>query len=219
MTDFLVFSPENSALRVFQAEGQILPMGIRGEGMFAHLKELGKRENRAELSEIMEKLDLVEWFERFEIPDDLAPGERTLRVRDRHLAPGALFDQRSVNEGFLLLLFYFTLFMSPATPSCFAIDNIDASLNPKLCAALMREIVTLAKAHDKQVLLTTHNPAILDGLDLHDDDQRLLVVYRGKDGSTKVRRVSPPKPVEGAPLVTLSEAFMRGYIGGLPDSF
>ena len=166
---FLVYAPENSALRTFQAEGQILPLGIRGEGLFAHLKGLNSETHRARLERIKEKLTLIDWFESFYIPDDLSPGERSIRIRDRYLPDGALFDQRSANEGFLFLLFYITLFISPETPAFFSIDNIDTSLNPKLCIALLEQLARLAKEYDKQVILTTHNPALLDGLDLHDD--------------------------------------------------
>jgi hypothetical protein len=67
--------------------------------------------------------------------------------------------------------------------------------------------------------VTTHNPAVLDGLDLHDDEQRLFVIDRNQDGFTKARRVHPPKPVDGEPPMKLSEAFLRGYIGGLPKNF
>lgn len=217
--DFLIYSPENSALRIFQAEGQILPLGIKGEGLFAHLKALAASEHRDKLEEIIEKLTLIDWFEGFELPEDLAPGERSIRIRDRYLAEGALFDQRSANEGFLFLLFYFTLLVSPDTPRFFAIDNIDTSLNPKLCSALTRELVDLAKKHDKQVILTTHNPAILDGLDLHDDEQRLFVVSRNQHGHTRAHRVSPPQSVNGELPMKLSEAFLGGYIGGLPKNF
>ncbi len=218
LPDFLIFSPETSYLRVFQAEGQILPLGIKGEGLFAHLKALSAR-FQDRLAEIRHRLTMIDWFEHFEIPNDLAPGERSIRIRDRYLAEGALFDQRSANEGFLFLLFYMTLFVSPDTPGFFAIDNIDASLNPKLCAALVRELVELSNKHDKQVILTTHNPAALDGLDLTDDEQRLFVIDRNKDGHTSARRISPPKPLDGEPPMKLSEAFMRGYIGGLPKNF
>jgi predicted ATPase len=218
LPDFIVFSPENSYLRVFQAEGQILPLGIKGEGLFAHLKALNAKFHDR-LAEIMDKLALIDWFERLDFPADLSPGERSIRIRDRYLAEGALFDQRSANEGFLFLLFYLTLFISPDTPRFFAIDNVDASFNPKLCATLIQELTGLARKYDKQVILTTHNPAVLDGIDLTDSEQRLFVIARNKDGRTKARRVSPPKPIEGEPPMKLSEAFMRGYIGGLPKNF
>lgn len=140
-------------------------------------------------------------------------------LRDRFLTKEALLDTRSANEGFLYLLFYFTLFLSPSTPRFFAIDNIDASLNPRLCRYLVRELVRLAKVNQRQVLLTTHNPAALDGLDLSDDEQRLFVVYRDSNGATRARRVPEPRRIEGAPDHPLSEAFMRGYLGGLPENF
>jgi hypothetical protein len=217
--DFLIYAPENSALRIFQGEPQILPLAVKGEGLFAHLKALSTPEHAAQLAAIGDRLALLDWFERLEIPSDLAPGERSLLIRDRYLAEGALFDQRSANEGFLFLLFYLTLFISHATPSFFAIDNVDASLNPKLVTTLVQQLVELAAKHDKQVIFTTHNPAVLDGLDLADDEQRLFVTERGKDGATRARRVPAPKPLDGDAPVPLSEAFVRGYLGGLPKNF
>ena len=117
------------------------------------------------------------------------------------------------------MLFYFALFISDITPKFFAIDNIDASLNPRLCRRLMQELVELAKKQDKQVIFTTHNPAVLDGLDLDDEEQRLFVIYRNQLGHTKARRILKPKTIEGQEPVKLSEAFLRGYIGGLPKNF
>ena len=216
--NFLIYSPENSALRAFEREGQILPIGVSGEGLFSHLRQLWD-EDKDLVLKISKHLELIDWFEGFAIPDDLGPGEHRLSIRDRFLGEGGILDQRSANEGFLFLLFYYTLFISPHTPSFFAIDNIDASLNPKLCQRLMRDLTTLAKEHDKQVIFTTHNPAILDGLDLKDDDQRLFVVSRQFEGPTKVHRVEAPKPLPGDSPVRLSEAFMQGYLGGLPKNF
>lgn len=217
---FLNYTPENSALRIFQTPTQTRPLGVRGEGLFSHLKDLSRTDaGAAVLEEIGEHLALIDWFDRLEIPRDLAPGERSIRVRDRYLAEGALFDQRSANEGFLYLLFYFTLLLSPHTPRFFAIDNVDASLNPKLCLKMMREFIALTAAKGKQVILTTHNPALLDGLDLSDPEQRLFVIDRGPDGETRAHRVAAPRPLDGDAPVPLSLAFTRGYLGGLPESF
>jgi hypothetical protein len=38
----------------------------------------------------------------------------------------------------------------------------------------MERIVSLAKSNNKQVILTIHNPAILDGLNLNDPSQKLF---------------------------------------------
>jgi len=217
---FIVYSPENPALRRFEKEGQIQPLGINGEGLFKLINFLSLDENQYKLNEIKKKLRLIDWFEDFEVPQNLAAMQTSIQITDRYLDTDlSYFDQRSSNEGFLFLLFYFTLFISELTPKFFAIDNIDASLNPRLCRRLIEELVELAKKNDKQVILTTHNPAVLDGLDLEDDEQRLFVISRNQLGYTKATRILKPQPLEGQELVKLSEAFLRGYIGGLPKNF
>ena len=214
-----IYSPENQALRTFEKEGQIQPLGINGEGLFKLINVLNA-DNPDKLDQIKEKLRLIDWFKDFEIPQNLSAMQTSLQITDRYLDTDlSYFDQRSSNEGFLFLLFYFTLFISELTPKFFAIDNIDASLNPRLCRRLIEELVELAKKNDKQVILTTHNPAVLDGLDLDDDEQRLLVISRNQLGYTKARRILNPEPLDGQEPVDLSEAFLRGYIGGLPKNF
>ena len=220
LTNFLIYAPENAALRTFEQEGQIQPLGINGQGLFKLLSFLTFDKNQDKLNQIKKKLQLIDWFKDFEVPKNSAVMQTAIQITDRYLdADLSYFDQRSSNEGFLFLLFYFTLFISELTPKFFAIDNIDASLNPRLCRRLIQELVELAKEHDKQVILTTHNPGVLDGLDLDDDEQRLFTIYRSLLGHTKAIRILKPKPLEGQEPVDLSEAFLRGYIGGLPENF
>ena len=147
------------------------------------------------------------------------PSSRTLQLRDIFLAGQTPFDQRSANEGFLFVLLYACLLISSHTPESFAVDNVDSALNPKLCAGTVRMFAELTRKYDKRVVLTAHNPGALDGLNLHDPDLRLFVVYRNTEGRTRARRITPVDiPASGEP-VRLSEAFLRGYLGGLPTNF
>lgn len=221
LRNFIVFSPENSALRMFQREGQIEPLGINGEGLLKLLSVLSDSKDVKSILAIKENLSILSWFKNFEVIPQNDGLNRRIELEDNFIENGyKYFDQKSANEGFLFLLFYFALFSTKLTPSFFAIDNIDASLNPKLCKRLMELLVDLAKKNDKQVLLTTHNPAILDGLDLNDPDQCLFVVSRNSDGFTKVKNIRKPQIVGGsAPLMKISEMFYRGMIGGLPKGF
>jgi len=238
LQNFVIYSPENTALRNFYKEGQIEPLGVNGEGLLKLLKTLREStattnkqgffgflnskndvEPLSKIAEIHEVLQLFDWYENLEIPQDLSASEDKVKITDRYLSD--TFDQRSTNEGFLFILFYIALMVSDDTPKIFAIDNIDASLNPKLCTKLILELTRLAKKYDKQVFVTTHNPAILDGVDLGDDEQRLLVVSRNKRGYTRCKRINledKPQSSTGSPL-KLSEAFLRGYLGGLPKGF
>jgi predicted ATPase len=220
LADFMIYAPENTTLRNPPPESAIQPLGTKGEGLLKLLQSFTDPKFSDRLLALKESLQLFSWFDDFRAPDEAATAHARLQICDRWLAPDrAFFDQRSANEGFLYLLFYFALLMSWRTPPFFAIDNVDASLNPKLCSTLMTQIAGLSKKYEKQVICTTHNPAILDGLNLKDDEQRLYAVGRDSEGHTTVRRVRAPQPQPGEVPVRLSEAFMRGLIGGLPDNF
>jgi len=56
---------------------------------------------------------------------------------------------------------------------------------------------------------------VLDGMNLFEDDVRLLVVRRSIDGYTKTNRVT----LKDDMTMPLSEAWVKGFIGGLPDNF
>ena len=52
-------------------------------------------------------------------------------------------------------------------------------------------------------------------MNLFEDDVRLLVVRRNIDGYTKTNRVT----LKDDMTMPLSEAWVKGFIGGLPDNF
>ncbi|MBN2892063.1 MAG: AAA family ATPase [Bacteroidales bacterium] len=217
LNNFLIYTPEYSFLRKFEESAQIIPIGIKGEGLFHTLKQIILDETKKEqLEDIKESLRLLDWFEDFELPNNLMSNEFKIGIKDKYINQTLnFFDQRSANEGFLYLLFYLVLFTSDQTPKFFAIDNIETGFNPKLCTELIKILNKLAIKYDKQVIFTTHNPAILDGLDLKDDMQRLFITDRNKKGATYIERIES-KPQS---KMKLSELWTNGIIGGIPDNF
>ncbi|MEB5514748.1 AAA family ATPase [Vibrio cholerae] len=218
---FAIFSPQIEQLKELNRESKLKPLGIYGEGLLTLLKEIVSKQPDA-VKDIEEGLELIGWYDSFSINDEPESPSQALIIKDSYVN-GINLELRNANEGFLYMLFYMTLFVSEDTPKFFAIDNIDAALNPKLCKALTEQLVKLSKKYDKQVFLTTQNPAVLDGIDLGDDEQRIFVVSRNKrDGSTKAKRLSmkdKPKDSNGEPI-RLSEAMLRGYIpNALPKGF
>ena len=217
LTGFLAYSPQITILREQKVESYIEPLGIHGEGLFRLLATLAAS---GRLAEVQDNLRIIDWFDKINVTTSPHTNEAIIGIKDRYLSDAApLLDEANTNEGFLYLLFYTCLFMSEHTPKFFAIDNVESALNPKLCVKLMQTLVALAKKYDKQAIITTHSPAILDGLDLSDDQQRLFVAYRNVEGATRMRRVERPVVKHGEKTVPLSEAFLRGYIGGLPANF
>ncbi|CAN5415515.1 hypothetical protein BH09BAC1_BH09BAC1_09140 [soil metagenome] len=217
ISDFLLYSPNEKEIRTCEDDTQFEPLVIHFEGLFKLLRVMSQNE-KAEFKTLKEHLKLLGWFSDFNIEPSEFSEERKLAIKDKFLK-GDLkyFDQKSSNEGFLFLLFYLALFLSKETPKFFAVENIETSLNPKLCTKLIKLLNDISKEKEKQVILTTHNPAILDGLDLNDDEQRLFVVHRNTKGHTKITRIE--RKEGAAAKVKLSEAFMNGYLGGLPENF
>ena len=213
---FTIYSLEESALRSMEGMPST-KLGRTGKGLLPYLKELSQTDEGKELlKEIKENMMVIDWFEDLDMPDAVMSQDSTLKLKDRYLDDSlAYFDQRNANEAFLYLLFYFTLFISDETPSFFAIDNIEASLNPKLCKEVIRNLAILAEKHGKQVILTTHSPFVLDGIEEVTDKKHLFVASRNSDGYTVVNKIK----ADVTRTVPLSEAWLKGYIGGLPNNF
>jgi len=216
---FLIYSLEESKLRKADDSNRTFPLGLHGEGLFAYLKNLSQQPYSTELiDEIKDNLKILDWFGDMQIPSNQLSNEFSIKLKDSYMSETLnMFDQRSTNEGFLYLLFYLTLVISDETPQFFAIENIDTAFNPKLCREVVRRLIELARKHDKQIIATTHNPAVLDGLDLHDEEQKLMVVQRSVDGYTKVRTLNNKDIVKSD--LPLSQLWLRGFIGGLPNNF
>ena len=226
LRSYAIYSADMLALRGLQVQSRHAPMGLFGEGLDVAVAGLSP-ELRAEL---VERARVISWLDDIDIDHEGArrlAGEKLgrslsdLYFADRFLAEeNRVFSAENANEGILHVLFHLVLFMHPDMPRLLAIDNIETALNPHLLRHLVKSLAQLAKDHDCQALVTTHNPAALDGLNLHDDDQRLFVVYRNDDGHTQARRirVKRDESVEGMKL-KLSELWMRGMLGGIPTHF
>jgi len=214
LANFIIYSPEINSLRKFEEESQIKPLGVKGEGLFSLLQIFKENENYGQktVQEIKKYLHVIEWFDDFEASFEKPYERKSLSIKDRFIQSISL-NQNNVNEGFLFLLFYICLIISKETPSFFAIDNLEASFHPKLCEELTKNLIELCEHHNKQIILTTHNPFVLDGLNLNDKNQSLFVVRRNSEGETIADKIeNQPKNVK------LSEAWMRGYIGGQPET-
>lgn len=225
LTDYLIYTLNTNALRGLSNESKLQPLGIYGEGLDVLLSTFTAAE-RAQLDSYIYKL--VDWLDDIEIDQDdkykhkghkLGRSNSLLYFTDKFMQKqNNLFSAENSNEGVLHVLFYLALFISKRTPSFFAIDNIESCLNPQICRTLIKVLAALAKENNKQAIITTHNPAILDGLNLHDPAQALFVVKRTDEGDTKADKIMLKPQPEGE-RYKLSELWMRGHLGGLPNNF
>jgi len=222
--NYLIYNLDTKALRGISVESQKVPLGINGEGLDILLANFSE----PEFAQLQEYAYFVNWLDEIIVDTEdlmkfsgLKQGKSISKLyfKDKFMMKKEnIFSAENANEGVLHILFYLALFISHKTPSLFAVDNIESHLNPHLCTELTRVIGKLAKKTNKQALITTHNPAILDGLNLNDDDLRLFEIYRNNEGHTKTRRIQlnpETKPVKAK----LSELWMRGYLGAISKQF
>ncbi|MDQ9820889.1 AAA family ATPase [Acinetobacter bereziniae] len=215
--NFVIYNPEINTLMGDNIQSQIQPLGINGEGLFTLLKVMAQKEPE-NFKDVIDTASIFNWLEKIELTDD--PIDQKIILKDRFM--NSYISPKSANEGFLFSLFYACLFCSGQTPSVFAIESIDKSLNPRLCQELIKKLIEKAKKYKKQVFLTSHNAAVLDGMDLLDKDQSIFIIERGSAGETKIRKLTEehiPKPKRNGEKLNLSEAFLRGMLGGLPSKF
>ena len=102
-------------------------------------------------------------------------------------------------KGALFALFLAVLSGHRRSPQLCSVDNADHGLNPRMARALVDKLCEwYLSAHvERQLLLTTHNPLILDGLPMTDDRVRLFTVSRTQSGRTSIRRVEITKASSG----------------------
>ncbi|MGB1243396.1 MAG: AAA family ATPase, partial [Chitinophagales bacterium] len=184
---YKIFNLSTQTLRGIGGLSREIP-GIRGENLDRLIESFDKEE-RAKLEEYAY---FINWLHKIEIDKEdrhklkghkLDMSTSILYFRDKYMQrKNNLFSAENANEGVLHILFYLALFISKHTSKFFAIDNIETALNPELCKKLTEQLVKLSKETKRQVLITTHSPAVLDGLNLHDPEQRLFKVYRNKKG-------------------------------------
>ncbi|MEM7532191.1 MAG: AAA family ATPase [Chloroflexota bacterium] len=234
LSNYMIFSPLTPILRGIQSDiYQRYPLGIYGGRLAEAINELlSFDEEMFGSMDLEDVLELIDWVDSFDITSPtrelLSPSVPTLqtiiRFRDYWMnQENNSLSGYDASEGALHILFLLVLALHPHTPRLFAVDNFDQALNPRLAQAFMERFceIILASNPSKQILLTTHNPAVLNGLDLTDDRIRLFSVNRdaGTGGATQIRRIEVSEEIIEADEkgLSLSNLWMMGVLDGVPN--
>ena len=230
---YVIFSPTTAVLRGVAPETQPRqPVGLSGGNLPRTIRRLLKQRKRDDRSRRIcrEVLGLFDWVENFgstrsdrlPLSPTAASSKEVIQFRDRFMRRNQnVLSGYDASEGALYALFLAVVAGHEASPALCAVDNADHGLNPRLARSLMRYLCQwyLDSSEPRQILLTTHNPLVLDGLPLQDDHVRLFTVSRTGSGRTSVRRVVVDgslrkKAKQGW---TLSRLWVMGHLGGVPD--
>ena len=169
-------------------------------------------------------LELIDWASGFRVSKPkktiLNPGipttQQIIEFRDKYLKDTVSFTGYDASEGALYVLFMLSLAMHEKAPKMFAIDSFDHAMNPRLARRVVEVFCNKIIEENKTVFMTTHNPLVLDGLDLSNDDIRLFTTDRNKQGYVEVRRVQVSEKLLKLDQ-PLSRLWINGVLGGVPE--
>ncbi len=232
LDDFAIFAPATPILRGIAPDPATrVPVGLFGGRLAEAVRELlNPRQGKFGDLDLEEILDLLDWVDSIsvtapskQILSPSVPSARLIiRFADAWMRPSRnLLSGYDASEGALYVLFMLVLALHPHSPRLLAIDNFDQSMHPLLARELTRLFCAqvLQSRSRRQVLLTTHNPQVLNGLDLRDERIRLFTVDR-RQGMTQIKplRITPEllQSLEQE-HVTLSELWVMGRLGGVPE--
>lgn len=230
--NYAIYQPFTAALRgIVPDPQQSTPIGLNGGRLAEALEEIIHEENGdlvfgdAYSVDADEVLEVIDWAETIRISSPtkervnsaVPVSRRVLEFKDRYLQDNLRFTAYDASEGALYVLFLYCLALHPKAPTIFAVDNFDQAMNPRLARSVMRRLSEIIIQQEKTVFLTTHNPLVLDGLDLRNDKIRLFAFNRSyKDGSVSIDRIKVKEDLIKDNL-SLSQLWTSGRIGGVPD--
>jgi predicted ATPase len=244
LRNFNIYSPNTQVLRGLVPDSQQRePVGLSGGRLPEAISEMIHIRNKEFRHFGSDLFEMIDWVCGIESQLDREKGQRSISAQDSSVAPLAASVPRSqkvlvfrdkymkedrneltgydASEGALYILFTFVLALHEKAPKFLAIDNIDHGLNPRLAKRLMECLCKwiLSTKGKRQILLTSHNPLILDGLPLLDDRVRLFTVDRSNQGKTVISRVEVNEELmkKAQQGWTLSRLWVMGNLGGMPN--
>lgn len=226
--DYGIYQPDTLTLRGTVADPvQTNPIGLNGGRLAETIQDLLHKDGEDAMfgSMFMEDmLELIDWASEFRVSKPkktiLNPSVPTtqeiIEFRDKYLKDTASFTGYDASEGALYVLFMLSLAMHEKAPKMFAIDSFDHAMNPRLARKVAEVFSEKIIEENKTVFMTTHNPLVLDGLDLSNDDIRLFTTDRNKQGHVEVRRIQVSDKLlkMNQPL---SRLWINGVLGGVPE--
>ncbi len=161
-----------------------------------------------------ERLEKIDQILRSRVPrlehvdaELLSDGRLLLQIKDEPFEKPVLAKYAS--DGTLKMLAYLITLQDPEPPPLIGIEEPENHLHPRLLLGLAEEC--RAVTAKTQLIVTTHSPYFLDGL----QSKEAWIIYRDSNGYSQVQRMAKIKGIsemfdKGA---TLGSLWMEGYLG------
>ncbi|MDQ7016883.1 MAG: AAA family ATPase [Gammaproteobacteria bacterium] len=200
-----LLSPELLRRRTREAKGKL---GLGGQNLSAFLYELNEK-HRATL--FAKTNTIYPQLERLKVAP-LRSGWKGLSIEEKYGQHHLLTDARHINDGMLRMIAVLAQLLSEHRFLLF--DEIENGINPELIEFLMTRLVD----SDKQVLVTTHSPMILNYLDDEVAKTGIHYLYKTDTGLSKaIPLFAIPSMAKKLRLMGPGEAFVDTDLSQLAD--
>ncbi|NQT34986.1 ATP-binding protein [bacterium] len=231
LENYAIYTPVTDVLRDLSTDRMPkYPVGLSGRGLAKAVGDiLNVRKKKIGGIDLDELMEFIEWADAISVihPSGMTTGTTSpplsplLQFKDKFMRKGRhILSDLDVSEGVLYVLFIIVLLCHPDAPKFLSIDNFDQTMHPRLSKAITTFVTDeLIERNDKQFIVTTHSPLVLDGLDISDDRIRLFAVDRNDYGATDISRIQ--LNAKALDLVrdgkwSLSRLWSEGRLGGVP---
>lgn len=226
---YAIYQPNTPTLRgIVSDPNQSQPLGLNGGRLAEALADMITSDEGdtffgdMEFDELLEYIDWASGFDvaapkKSTINANVSAARRVVEFQDRYMKESDRFTAYDASEGSLYVLFLMCLAMHKNAPAVFAVDNFDQAMNPRLARAVTREFCSRILAQEKTVFMTTHNPLVLDGLELSNPRIKLFTVERNDEtGYVEIQNINISQNLIDKKM-PLSRLWINGYIGGVPN--
>jgi predicted ATPase len=206
-----MLSPHYLRQRTRESAGSI---GLGGQKLAAFLHELGT----PKLRELLKRLKRVYPHLTDLHAKSLRSGWKQLEITEAYRGEGSGFiptmttEARHINDGMLRMIAILAELRSDHPFLLF--DEIENGINPELVEFVLDALVTA----DKQVMVTTHSPMILNYLEDSTAQEGVVYLYKTDEGQTKsIRFFSIPSLSRKLKVMGPGEAFVDTNLTELGD--
>ncbi|MEA5579419.1 AAA family ATPase [Anabaena sp. UHCC 0451] len=219
LENILIFNPIPSTMRDYSRLSENLESdGSNIAGVLAALPDDRKTEVENTLSEYIKDLPEGDIKKVWAEPVGRLKTDAMLYCQEEW-KPGEIteIDARSMSDGTLRFLAILTALLTRPEGSQIVIEEIDNGLHPSRAALLVKILKEIGSKRNIDILLTTHNPALLDAFG---SEIVPFVVVAHRDSETGESKLTLLEDIENLPLLLASGTLGRlATKGAIEKSF
>lgn len=186
LSNIFVFQPESWRMRDYVRLADRGGLRFYGENLSAVLYDLCVKKHHGK-----DILNVIE-----ELPDNGIEGIDFIKTDAgdvmlalKELSGGGRMDARQLSDGTLRCLAILAAVYSEPEGSMIVVEELDNGIHPSRIAKLLYAVQQIAAERHLMLVITTHNPAVMDAVD-PDHMDGVVLCYRDKeDGASSFRRI------------------------------